>query len=64
MLMTKRELRKLAKRIADLEKVIQANENQEKVTKAQRKIYNLSSKINDPEDMFLLDELIQQELES
>ena len=64
MLMTKRELRKLAKRIADLEKVIQANENQEKVTKAQKKIYNLSSKISDPEDMFLLDELIQQELES
>ena len=34
MLMTKRELRKLAKRIADLERVIQANKNQEKVTKA------------------------------
>ena len=64
MLMTKRELRKLAKRIADLERVIQANKNQEKVTKAQRKIYNLSSKISDTEDMFLLDELIQQELES
>ena len=34
MLMTKRELRRLAKKIADLERVIQANENQEKVTKA------------------------------
>ena len=61
--MTSRELKRLAKRIAELEKIIQKNENQEKVKKAQRKINSLCSQIKDENDMWYLDEQIQQILE-
>ena len=62
--MTKRELKKLAQKIAKLEKVIQANEDQEQVKKAQRKITSLCSQVRDPEEIWYLDELVQEELES
>ena len=62
--MTKRELKKLAQKIAKLERIIQANEDQEQVKKAQRKINSLCSQVHSDEEMWYLDELIQEELEA
>lgn len=62
--MTKRELKKLAQKIAKLEKIIQENKDEESVSQAQKKINSLSKQIKNPEDMWYLDELILEELES
>ena len=61
--MTKRELKKLAQKIAKLEKIIQENKDEESVSQAQKKINSLSKQIKSPEDMWHLDELILEELE-
>lgn len=61
--MTKRELKKLAQKIAKLEKIIQENKDEESVSQAQKKINSLSKQIKNPEDMWYLDELILEELE-
>ena len=62
--MTKRELKKLAQKIAKLEKIIQENKDEESVSQAQKKINSLSKQIKSPEDIWYLDELILEELES
>lgn len=61
--MTKRELKKLAQKIAKLEKIIQENKDEESVSQAQKKINSLSKQIKSPEDIWYLDELILEELE-
>ena len=61
--MTKRELKKLAQKIAKLEKIIQENKDEESVSQAQKKINSLSKQIKNPEDIWYLDELILEELE-
>lgn len=60
--MKKKELKKLAQRIAALEKVASSN-NQDEAKKAQQQIMDLTKKIKDVEDFFYLDELIQEFLE-
>lgn len=60
--MKAKELKKLAKQMADLELIIEHNEDTEAVRKAQNEIIHLSGKL-DPEDMFVIDELIQNILE-
>lgn len=60
--MTNRQLRKLAQRIAELEKIIQINKNQEVVKKAQRKIISLCTNL-ETDELWYLDELIQEILE-
>lgn len=62
--MTKRELKKLAQKIAKLELIIQENKDKEQVIKAQRKINSLCEKLKTPDEMFYLDELIQEEIDS
>jgi len=59
--MKKKELKKLAKEIAYLETVIQ-NGTDEEVEVAKDKMITLSGKIG-PEDMFIIDELVQEILE-
>ena len=61
--MTKRELKKLAQKIAKLEKIIQENKDEESVSQAQKKINSLSKQIKSPEDIWYLDEFILEELE-
>ena len=62
--MKKKELKTLAKRMAALELVIQENEDSRAVNNAKNEIMDLSGKVDDPEDMFYLDELIQQILDN
>lgn len=59
--MTKKQLRKLAERIAANERIIQANADPSAVTKAQDAIISLSSQL-DIMDLFALDDLLQEML--
>ena len=61
--MKRKELKTLAKRIATLELVIQKNEDSRAVKNAKNEIMDLSGKVDDPEDIFYLDELVQQILD-
>ena len=57
--MKKRELKKLAQKMAQLELIASGEEEEGNSQKAQQKIIELTGKIDDPEDLFYLDELIQ-----
>ena len=61
--MRTKELKKLAARIAKLESIIERNEDQDKVKKAQDEIMDISGRIDDVEDLFRIDELVQEMLE-
>lgn len=61
--MKKKELKNLAKKIADAEFIIQNSTDKKEVTKAQQDIMELSGKVNSVEDMLALDELVQEILE-
>lgn len=61
--MKKKELKNLAKKIADAEFIVQNSTDKKAVTKAQQDIMELSGKVNSVEDMLALDELVQEILE-
>ena len=61
--MTKRQLKKLAQKIAELEKIIQTSNDKEQVLRAQKKITSLSMNLEN-EELWYLDELIQEQLEA
>lgn len=58
--MKKKELKNLAKKIAKAETIIQANEDQSAVHKAQQEIFELSGHVTSLEDMMIVDELVQE----
>lgn len=58
--MTKKELKNLAKQIAKLEKIIQANEDSDAVREAKNAEIKLVNKITDFSDLDLLDDMVQQ----
>lgn len=60
--MTKKELKRYAQKIADLETTIATNNDKEKVSKAKEQIFQLANKLS-PEDMFAIDDLIRKILE-
>ncbi len=60
--MKTKELKKVAQRIAKLELVIEKSEDQDEIRKAQNEIMDLSGRIGDPEDLFRIDELVQEML--
>ena len=57
--MKKKELKRLAERLAALEIIIQENTDSATVKQAKNEIMELSGKIIDPEEMFEIDEIIQ-----
>lgn len=57
--MKKKELKTLAKRIADAEYIIQTSSDKKEINEAKNKIMELSNHAIDIEDMLLLDEMIQ-----
>ena len=61
--MKKKELKNLAKKIADAEYIIQTSNDNKAIAKAQDSIMELSGKVNSVEDMVALDELVQELLE-
>lgn len=61
--MKKSELKKLAQKMAHLE-LIASYEIEGNAQKAQQEIMELTGKIKDPDDLFYLDELIQDILKN
>lgn len=57
--MKKKELKTLAKRIADAEFIIQTSTDKKEINKAKNSIMELSNHAIDLEDMIILDEMIQ-----
>lgn len=57
--MKKKELKTLAKRIADAEFIIQTSTDKKEINKAKNSIMELSNHAIDLEDMIILDELVQ-----
>ena len=63
--MTKKQLKKLARDLADLEYTIQTSNDSQKVYEAKEKMTHLTEAANiELEDMIALDELIQNNLQS
>ena len=58
--MKKKELKILAKKIAEAELIIQNSLDAKAVSKAQQTILELSHKITSYEDMMMVDELVQE----
>lgn len=61
--MTKKELRKIAKELARLETVIKTTEDSEVRYRAEQEILTLTNKVEDFEDMVIIDELVMNLLE-
>ena len=57
--MKKKELKNLAKKIADAEYIIQTSDDKKKVAKAQQEIFELSGHVESLDDMTVIDELVQ-----
>jgi short-subunit dehydrogenase involved in D-alanine esterification of teichoic acids len=57
--MKKKELKTLAKRIADAELIIQTSTDKKEINKAKNSIMELSNHAIDLEDMVILDEMVQ-----
>ena len=57
--MKKKELKNLAKKIAEAEYIIQNSDDSKAVAKAQNVIIELSGKAMSLEDMMIIDELVQ-----
>ena len=61
--MKKKDLKKFAKRLAELESIIQTSDNYDKRQLAQNEVLDISNKITDVEDMLTLDAMVQEILE-
>lgn len=60
--MKNKELKRLANQFIALERIIEANEDKHAVYQAKNQIIELSNKL-DPEDMLLIDEIIQEKIQ-
>ena len=58
--MKKKELKTLAKKIADAEYIIQNSDDTKAIAKAQDTIIELSGRAMSLEDMMIIDELVQE----
>lgn len=58
--MKKKELKSLAKRIAEAEFIIQTSSDKKEINKAKNQIIELSNHAIDLEDMAVLDDMIQE----
>ena len=58
--MKKKELKRIAEKIAKAEYIIQASTDKKAVKKAEQDIMELSGSVHDLEDMAAVDELVQE----
>lgn len=58
--MKHKDLVKLARKIAEAEKVIQTSSDKEEVNKAQQRVIELSGQVKTIEEMLNLDEILQE----
>lgn len=57
--MKKKELKNIAQKIAEAEKIIQNNDSPESIKEAKNLIFSLSNKIESLSDMELIDDMVQ-----
>ena len=58
--MKRKELKNLAKKIAQAEHTIQTSDNQDEIQRAQMEIMTLSSHVNSLDDITIIDEMVQE----
>ena len=58
--MKRKELKNLAKKIAQAEHIIQTSDNQDKIQRAQMEIMTLSSHVDSLDDITIIDEMVQE----
>ena len=61
--MKKKELKQIATQIAKLELIISQDDDQSRINQAKESIMHLVGRVSDPEDLFAIDELVQEILE-
>lgn len=61
--MTKKELKKMAKEIARLENILKTTDNSDTRYHTEQEIMTLTNKVEDIEDMVMLDEMVMTLLE-
>lgn len=61
--MTKKELKKMAKELARLETIVKTTDDSEVKYRAEQEIMTLTNKVEDLEDMVILDEMVMNLLE-
>ena len=61
--MKKKELKKFAKRLAELEHLISTSTDYDERQLAQKEVIDISNKVTDIEDMLILDAMVQEILE-
>lgn len=59
-IMKRKELKNLAKKIAEAETLVQTSTDTEAVNQAKNHLFELCGKVKTPDEIFLLDELIQE----
>lgn len=62
--MNKKELKNLAKKIAECERIIQSSNDKEKIARAKEQELYYSSKLGSLEEMLVVDEMIQKFLDN
>lgn len=58
--MKRKELKNLAKKIAQAEHIIQTSDNQDEIQRAQMEIMTLSSHVDSLDDITIIDEMVQE----
>lgn len=58
--MKKKELKNLAKKIANAEYIIQTSSDEKEIKRAQMEIMTLSGHVNSLEDIEIIDEMVQE----
>lgn len=58
--MKRKELKNLAKKIAEAEYIIQTSDDSKAVSRAENEIIELSGKATSLEDMMIIDEMVQE----
>ena len=58
--MKRKELKNIAKKIAQAEHIIQTSDNQDEIQRAQMEIMTLSSHVDSLDDITIIDEMVQE----
>lgn len=58
--MKKKELKRIAEKLAKAEYIIQTSDDSKAIKRAQQEIIELSGNVHDLEDMVVVDELVQE----
>lgn len=58
--MKRKELKNLAKKIAQAEHIIQTSDNQDEIQRVQMEVMTLSSHVDSLDDITIIDEMVQE----